>query len=391
MSPHTPASLDRSPSDSDSLMEMQRIYEANVAELPLSGRPPSQRTPDRHTVLITGSTGSLGNYMLDWLLRDEGIDTIYCFNRSPDSERRQRRTMAERGLSQEFALKNTTFLQGDLSKPYLGLSSLQYLTLLRAVTLIIHNAWAVDFNQPLAQMASLHLQGVTRLTDFSSRSTYSPLIFFISSIGAAMRFQPSPSQKKDNLAAIPEQIFHDPRIPQQSGYARSKHLAERVLDTAARLAGIPSAICRVGQIAGPTTKQGMWPRSEWFPRILASSKILGKLPDIHLAGTPGIDWVPVGAVAQIVVQLAKHAAALYPPGDWSRGEISPPVYHVVNPHKTPWRDILPAVAARMGGLEIVRPEEWMRVLRQSSGWTVDVAEAKKNAALRLVDFLEEVL
>lgn len=46
---------------------------------------------------------------------------------------------------------------------------------------------------------------------------------------------------------------------QNMGYGKSKFVAERLLDTAAKEAGLSTVICRVGQIAGPTTTSGMWP------------------------------------------------------------------------------------------------------------------------------------
>ncbi|KAK1948791.1 hypothetical protein LY78DRAFT_687363, partial [Colletotrichum sublineola] len=42
--------------------------------------------------------------------------------------------------------------------------------------------------------------------------------------------------------------------------------------------GVPTAVVRVGQIAGPTLRDGVWNRQEWLPTIIASSKYLGVLP-----------------------------------------------------------------------------------------------------------------
>ncbi|WP_223715478.1 SDR family oxidoreductase, partial [Streptococcus pneumoniae] len=39
-----------------------------------------------HTVLLTGSTGTLGTYLLDTLLQDPSVTHIYCLTRSHDSK-----------------------------------------------------------------------------------------------------------------------------------------------------------------------------------------------------------------------------------------------------------------------------------------------------------------
>ncbi|KAH7009835.1 hypothetical protein EDB80DRAFT_713952 [Ilyonectria destructans] len=76
------------------------------------------------------------------------------------------------------------------------------------------------------------------------------------------------------------------------GYGQSKFVSERLLDTAARETDIPCIICRVGQIAGPTTAAGMWLKQEWLPSLIASSKYLGKLPE-SLGHIDTVNWIPV--------------------------------------------------------------------------------------------------
>lgn len=90
--------------------------------------------------MLTGSTGSLGSYILGDLLENPRVAHIHCLNRSADSEDRQRKYNLGRGISTDWSTHRVTFLQSDLSQKYLGLGTEGYTTLLYNVTHIIHNA-----------------------------------------------------------------------------------------------------------------------------------------------------------------------------------------------------------------------------------------------------------
>ena len=88
------------------------------------------------TVLLTGSTGSLGSYLLDSMLASERIARIFCLNRGPRSESKQKDVNASRGLTTEWG-NRVEFLQVDLSRSDLGLNTAKYELLLREVSFII--------------------------------------------------------------------------------------------------------------------------------------------------------------------------------------------------------------------------------------------------------------
>ena len=51
------------------------------------------------------------------------------------------------------------------------------------------------------------------------------------------------------------------------GYGESKYIAELLLEKACRTSGLRAAICRIGQIAGPVVKGGVWNKQEWLPTV----------------------------------------------------------------------------------------------------------------------------
>ena len=101
---------------------------------------------------------------------------------------------------------------------------------------------------------------------------------------------------------IQEESLNSWDSAQEMGYAQSKLIAEQLLDAAATISGVRSIVCRVGQIAGPTTEQGIWSLNEWFPSIIASSAKIGKLPS-ELGTMNNVDWIPVDLVAKVLVEL----------------------------------------------------------------------------------------
>lgn len=90
-----------------------------------------------YRIVLTGSTGSLGSYILDHLIKTESVKEVWCLNRSADAESRQARLNAKRGLRSDFAASNVRFLQAKLSEERLGLQETDYGNISERVTHII--------------------------------------------------------------------------------------------------------------------------------------------------------------------------------------------------------------------------------------------------------------
>ena len=103
-------------------------------------QPPTQIVR-RFTVLLTGSTGNLGTYLLDALVCDPQITKIYCLNRSRDAPEKQALTHQARALTSVLDSQRVCFLQADCAADNLGLSIGDYNMLAQDVDIVIHNAW----------------------------------------------------------------------------------------------------------------------------------------------------------------------------------------------------------------------------------------------------------
>ncbi|KAI0397506.1 acetyl-CoA synthetase-like protein [Xylariaceae sp. FL0594] len=338
---------------------------------------------DGESVIVTGTTGSLGTYLLNTLLKNSSVKRIYCFNRSGDAEDRQRAAFKTKGLTEDWPAKKVQFLTADLSKADFGLGQGKYDVLLKSVTKVIHNSWPVNFNMDLSSFEP-HIRGVRHLVDFAKKSRKGTAIFYISSVGSITKWADD--------RPIPEQPIHDLSIAGTQGYSLSKLMAEMVLEQAVKVSGVDASICRVGQIAGPVTtgEKGEWNRQEWFPTIVESSKYLKMLP-ANLGTLDRIEWVPVDLLADIVVELAGVGAPAKKSAqsdDLADDELK--VYHAVNPKLGYWQVIQPSIMKVMPeGTRSVPWEEWVRALKQAgqSGG----ATAKELPGLKLADFYEGLI
>lgn len=117
---------------------MQDMLQKYVDDLPVSTGPTthSSHSHRRHTVILTGSTGSLGSYLLDTLARCPEVERVYCLNRKAKAEQLQTQSNTSRGLISEWGTR-VAFLHADLSKPQLGLSTETYDNLEKEVSVII--------------------------------------------------------------------------------------------------------------------------------------------------------------------------------------------------------------------------------------------------------------
>ncbi|KAL4807921.1 hypothetical protein BDV18DRAFT_168140 [Aspergillus unguis] len=318
------------------------------------------------TVILTGSTGSLGTYLLSVLVSSSNVKKVYCFNRS-DAASRQIASFEEKGLD-TTALKDNSkveFLQVSFGKDKFGLSDSKYQTLLSEVHLIIHNAWAVNFNIPLESFEDPHIRGLASFIQFSLASKHNAHLSFVSSVSTIGAWT------KEMGSSVPEVPFEVCSPVMEQGYGESKHVAERMCLEASRKSGIPTTVFRVGQIAGPTTEKGVWNVNEWLPTLVATSKAIGKAPET--LGDYDIDWVPVDTLAQIMIELLESRSSTEPSA----------FFHLMNPFKTSWSSIVPAVKEAYN-IPAIPITEWIKELSDITNPSDE--DIRQKPALKLLDF-----
>lgn len=362
--------------DEQQQQAMRAIWKKYTTDL--SKAKPDRPDPsnDNQTVILTGSTGMLGSYLLNFMTHNPRVAKVICLNRAADGGRAQEiKAFADRGLDTSTLETKAEFHHADLSKPRLGLPDDVYARLQAETDRVIHNAWPVNFNIPIESFEP-SLAGVRHIADLAASAARRVAVTFISSIAVADKWDP----RAHGAAKVPEHRLEDLVLP-NGGYGRSKAVGSLILeDAASATAGdFPCAIVRVGQIAGPEAEAGMWNRQEWLPSIIASSLYLGALP-ANLGSMDRIDWTPAERVAELVLE-ANGVSRVVKRADELTG-----YYHAVNPHESAWKDLAAAVQEFYGKeriRELIDFGEWVDRLEKTQA---DGPESvARNPGVKLID------
>lgn len=349
--------------------EIELLIEHYTNNLPRrKPEKPTDAPMTRLNVALTGSTGSLGSWMLRSLSEDPSIDTIYCLDRSTDAREEHEKSFNTLGLSPK-RLSKIIFVHVNFSLNQLGMPTKQYAELSDQVDVIIHNAWKVNFNMTLGFFASTHIHGLRSLIDWSIGSDRNPRIVFLSSISSISNWHlahkdPAPEGLVEDVSAVPE-----------LGYAQSKYVSERILSIAGESCGVPVSILRIGQIAGPISSDGTWPKSEWFPILIKSSLSVGLLPN----SLPPVDWIPIDALSTIIMDVIYDARRY----DNTR------FYNIVNPHQTSWSSLVAPIKSCYGSaIRETSIFDWIEAIKHASHNSE--LEVATIPALKILDFFESL-
>ncbi|KAL8885719.1 MAG: hypothetical protein Q9215_006473 [Flavoplaca cf. flavocitrina] len=119
---------------------VQALFQQYASSLGCSPQPSVPIPTKRMIVLLTGSTGSLGSYLLEALCRNKNVLHVICLNRSATAAEKHQQTGSKRGLT-SIDPGRVEFLQADLSKSQMGLDPTSYERLRTTVTHVIR-AWS---------------------------------------------------------------------------------------------------------------------------------------------------------------------------------------------------------------------------------------------------------
>ena len=373
LSPYDMSQEERSGSEEFRITKMATLVSKYTEDLPQvsSGRRNQILEISNINVALTGSTGSLGIYLLRALLDDPKINKIYCLNRSPKGQERQEESFASRGLQRNLDSPRVEFIEVKYGENQLGLSDQQFSEMASTVDVIIHNAWKVDFNNSIESFEPVHIRGVRKLIDWSIRSSRHPHIVFISSISSIGNWRSVYHDKP-----VSEVHVSNHHVAQETGYGESKHVSECILRVASEKSGVSVSVLRVGQIAGPVAPRavsatGVWNRDEWFPSLLKTSQSLGCLPNY----VPEADWIPVDSLAACILDIGHFATTKGK--SWT--------YNIVNPQSTAWVSLFDTVVKRLSPqVQIVELSEWIQMLEQID--QNNTRELIAKPAAKILDF-----
>ncbi|KAF8549634.1 NAD(P)-binding protein [Imleria badia] len=301
-------------------------------------------------VLLTGSTGGLGSFLLSQLLQNPRV---------------QRVAFVDKGLSVDLlSSEKLVYVEADASLDHCGVSPELYEEIRDSVTIIIHNAWRLDFNLSLVSFEP-NIKATRNLVDLALDAKYRRLLRFVftSSIGTAQSWDRT-------KGTFPEELQLDPSTAVGSGYGESKYVCERIIAKS----GLRSTSLRIGQIAGGPN--GSWATTDWVPIIVKSSIALGSLPN----STGVVSWMGAADVAAVV-------------SDVTFADSAPQSLNIVNPQRARWSDVISCIqnaileqkALDRDRLTIVPLVEWVVCLEKKAA-SASPQDLANIPALKLLEF-----
>ncbi|KAJ7127865.1 hypothetical protein C8R44DRAFT_873640 [Mycena epipterygia] len=313
-------------------------------------------------ILITGSTGTLGSHVLAVLLDNPGVTRIYVLNRiskGHDIEAmraRQTTAFGRQGIPEIYAKSpKISYLAGDITVPGLGLNPAIQQKMRGELTGILHNAWAVNFLQPLASFRPL-LQSLRNMLEFALSCDRLPKFMFMSTISVAHGWS--------EITPVPERALSDPSPAIGMGYSESKWVAEQMIHFTRETTSLKPMIARLGQLCASNSHAGgRWNSNEWFPLIVRSGAKTTSLPLL----TGDVSWIPVNFAASAIVDLMNTPESFE-------------CANIVHPRPVIWTTILEPLAEALG-VPLVLYKEWLSKLQQVAA----TENARETPAIALLD------
>ncbi|MCS6902402.1 MAG: thioester reductase domain-containing protein, partial [Myxococcales bacterium] len=311
-------------------------------------------------ILLTGASGFLGAFLAHELLQ-QNRTRIYCLVRAPcppEALERVLQNLKKRRLWWNGMEKRIEAIPADLSQPRLGLDEATYQRLSREIDTILHNGALVDFVRPYTLLRPTNVNGTIEILRLASLERKKP-VHFVSTLSVfpPLRNGESRVEQEDSDLDFPPDRLH-------GGYAQSKWVAER-LCLQARERGLPVNIYRPGIILGPS---GTGNAVDFFHMLVKGCIQLGLAPqlDTNFNLTPA-DYV-APAISSILLSQTPTSKT----------------YHLVNPVRLHWRNLLSWLSDRGYKLASCSYPEWVSVLRQT------VEQGQENVLAPLLYFLAEM-
>ena len=271
-----------------------------------AGTPRITRLSEACSVLVTGTTGFLGAFLLDELLRATGPDTrFYCLVRDPDSGQggstnRVLDTLKYYGLAGQSSGLRIAPMAGDLTRPRMGLNDEEYRRLAEEIDLIFHCAASVNYAYPYSAAKPHTVGGTLEVLKFACTAATKP-IQYISSNGIFPGGDDNPYLENSDIDGFVDRM--------EGGYNQAKWVAERLVWSAVSR-GLPVCIFRPGNI-GHHSGTGTVNSNDFLSLIIKACARLGCAP---LAPEWFFEMTPVDFLVKAITKISddpRHLGRVY--------------------------------------------------------------------------------
>lgn len=293
-----------------SSLERDKSYLRDEVKLDENIKPRKYNTlsPEMKNIFVTGTTGFVGAYLIDTLIKETTGDKIYCHVRARDEKsglERIKKNMEYYHLWNDDYVEYIIPVIGSLDKPLLGIEEEKYKYLAEHIDIIYHNGAILNFLHPYEILKETNVLGTERTLSLACEGK--PKYYnYVSSYSVF-----------DNPSYFNKEVSEDDPLEECRGYylsySESKWVAEHIISLAKK-AGLRACIFRPGEITG-SEDTGIWKMGDSVSRNLKSILLTGVYPDIDM----NIHMTQVDYIAKAIVKISK------------KGEAYGKAYNLINP------------------------------------------------------------
>ncbi|WFC97961.1 Type I Iterative PKS [Malassezia yamatoensis] len=242
----------------------------------------------KQEVLITGATGFLGSSALEAVLEALPNAHVTALVRdTPEEGMKRIKQMAnKRQLKSVSKLDRVSAVQGDVSKPHLGLSEEDWTRLAETVDLIVHASGKADH--------LIGYQGIAPVNTYSTREVLrlasDKKVKAVANIGSTNMWLSFTSEPKPNEVVKEDLDLETLKTGLFNGYSQSKWVSE-MLTRRMHSRGVPAMTVRPGVLGGSATGKYIPNEDSFLWRMFQCCVELGVAPEskTDFSETPA-DW-----------------------------------------------------------------------------------------------------
>lgn len=298
-------------------------------------------TNELNNVFLTGGTGFLGAFIIHELLQTTHAD-IYCLVRAKDCEEgkhKLKQNLEQYGIWDEETSPRIIPVPGDLSQPYLGLTTEGFQMLAANLDAIYHSAAMLNYVYPYSVMKPSNVLGTQEVIRLASDIKVKPL-HYVSSV--AIFESPAYAGK-----VVREQDEFDHWEGIYLGYSQTKWVAEKLVKVA-RDRGLPITIHRPPLIGGHS-QTGVTNTHDFMCLMIKGCLEMGCFPDVDYI----MDMSPVDYVSKAIVYLSKQQESL--------GK----AFHLQHPQPVSFKMLVEWMRSFGFPIQLVPYDEWQAMLMQN--------------------------
>ena len=260
----------------------------------------AHKARDAKAILLTGSTGFLGAFLLAELVKQTAAK-IYCLLRVEQGDSQS--SVHDRSWRRiEFALRKfgiwrndftdrIVVIPGDLRALRFGIDAKQYTQIVSEIDTVLHNGALVHHGLPYASLKSTNVEGTREAIVMACKAN--ARFHFVSSLSVL------PPTAVGGRSTFYESEALDQTPPPQGGYNLSKWVSERLVEQAAERR-LQVTVFRPGPICGDS-RTGTFNENDFLCRLMQGYLVSGMAPEGELP----IDVLPVDYVAKAIVWLVR--------------------------------------------------------------------------------------